>query len=347
MEQDNWQRVRELFEAVCELPQSQWHQALAQLSSDRQTIAQALTLLQAQTGQADAAQDVVDQLLKQVAGNELAEGERLGPWRLQQRLASGGMGVVFLAERADDLYARQVAIKLLRGQAGARGEAQLAAECRILAGLEHPHIARLHDGGLTPAGHPYLVMEYVQGQSLEAWSRDPVNGLDQRLALFLQICAAVSHAHARLVLHCDIKPSNVLVRHDNGQAALLDFGVARLVGSDGLASSYCTPAYAAPELLAGNRLADTRSDVFGLGLLLCDLLTTVPASRQGADNALPPPPSVHAPAGLSWRGKLHGDLDAIVARACAQDPEQRYPSVDALAADVRAILWMLLCFFAA
>ena len=337
MEQDNWQRVRELFEAVCELPQSQWRQALAQLSSDRQTIAQALTLLQAQTGQADAAQDVVDQLLKQVAGNELAEGERLGPWRLQQRLAGGGMGLVFLAERADDLYARQVAIKLLRGQAGARGEAQLAAECRILAGLEHPHIARLHDGGLTPAGHPYLVMEYVQGQSLEAWSRDPANGLDQRLTLFLQICAAVSHAHARLVLHCDIKPSNVLVRHDNGQAALLDFGVARLVGSDGLASSYCTPAYAAPELLAGNRLADTRSDVFGLGLLLCDLLTTEPASRQGADNALPPPPSVHAPAGLSWRSKLHGDLDAIVARACAQDPAQRYPSVDALAADVRAM----------
>lgn len=335
MEEENWHKVRRLFEAACDLPPARWEQTLAGMTGDAQAIAEALALLQSQDRSDERVRGVVESLLRQAGGGEPVEGELLGPWRLRRRLAAGGMGVVFLAERADGLYAREVAIKLLRGQASERVASQLSAECRILAGLSHPGISRLYDVGLTADQRPYLVMEYVRGQRLDAWSCGSGAGLEQRLALFEAICAAVQYAHARLVLHCDLKPGNILVGED-GKPVLLDFGVARLAGASGQAGAYCTPAYAAPELLKPGATVDTRADVHCLGLLLCELLAMASAARAPGRAEIPLP-SVLAGSQVAWRRQLRGDADAIVARACAQDPEQRYPSVEALAADVRAM----------
>lgn len=336
MDAQSWRQVRELFDTVCDLPSEQWHAELSRLSVDPAVIAETLELLGAQTVDLQRAQHPFQQLLRGGDVPELAEGDLLGPWRLIRRLASGGMGVVFLAERADDLYARQVAIKLLQGIGDERVSDRLAAERRILASLQHPNIARLYDGGTTPAGNPYLVMEYVEGEPLDRYCRHHACSLGQRLGLFLKICQAVQLAHSKLVLHCDLKPANILVRAD-GEPILLDFGVARI--ADGIVPAermqFCTPAYAAPELLPSGT-ADTRSDVFGLGVVLTELLSDQSAGRSMDTAQLPVTlPSKLAEAQCRWHRALRGDLDAIVARACALPPEQRYPSVEALAADVQ------------
>lgn len=338
MEQDNWQQVRQLFDLVCDLPAEHWEARLNHLSNDAQVIAQTLRLLQAQTLELGAVREQIGRLISQVDQAELGPGDRIGPWQLQQCLARGGMGMVFLAQRADGMYQQQVAIKLLPGMCDERAAAGLVAERRILASLQHPQIARLYDGGTTPAGQPYLVMEYVQGLALDQWLLEQAPDLNARLRLFGVICQAVQEAHARLVLHCDLKPANILIRAD-GQPVLVDFGVARLLegAGSGEAAAYCTPAYAAPELLHGQSLADTRSDVFSLGVLLAELLGGA-RSERGLDswNSAVALPGQQAAASCRWRAQLRGDLDAIVARACALEPDQRYPSVAALGRDLEA-----------
>ncbi|MCD9086190.1 serine/threonine-protein kinase [Stenotrophomonas sp. SY1] len=336
MDRDSWQQVRELFDAVCELDSSQWRTELARLSADPAVIAETLELLHAQTLDLGNAREPLERMLAEPMGSELVEGDSVGPWRLCEQLASGGMGIVFRAERADGLYAQEVAIKFLRGKPGPRVAERLAAERRILAALHHPNIARLYDGGTTPAGHPYLVMEYVRGEPLDVHCARQRLDLQQRVTLFLKICGAVQAAHARLVLHCDLKPSNILVRAD-GEPVLLDFGVSRLLEGEDKANRarFFTPAYAAPELQAGQDVGVT-SDVFSLGIVLAELLAGSGGKRQAAAAGhAAQAPSTLAVADCTWARALRGDLDAIVVRAGALPPEQRYPSVEALAADIR------------
>ncbi len=338
-DRDHWQRLRELFDAVCELPPDSWRTGLERLTSDPQLLRETLELLQAQTRTLERARAPVDGLLARMAEPELQPGDTLGTWRLVERLASGGMGVVFAAERADALYTQKVAVKLLRGLPNPRTAERLAEERRILAGLQHPNIARLYDGGTTAAGMPYLVMEFVDGQPLDAYCRARAPDLRQRLSLFVGVCRAVQAAHARLVVHCDLKPGNILVRAD-GEPVLLDFGIARLLdaGDESARSGFCTPAYAAPETLAAQP-AGVASDVFSLGVILLELLTGRRSERGVDDRDLPvPAPSAWAPADCAWRGRLRGDPDAIVAKACALQPEARYASVEALANDVQRYL---------
>lgn len=339
MDRDSWQQVRELFDAVCELHPSQWRSELARLSADPAVVAETLELLEAQTSELGRALEPMQQLMVAAIPSELSEGEVIGPWRLCERLASGGMGMVFRAERADGLYAQEVAIKVLQGKPGARVAERLAAERRILASLQHPNIARLYDGGTTPGGHPYLVMEYVRGEPLDVYCARHQLDLRQRLQLFLKVCSAVQAAHARLVLHCDLKPSNILVRED-GEPVLLDFGVSRVLGDEANdpAAQFFTPAYAAPELQSGS-LVGVSSDVFSLAAVLSELLAGK-RGRRGADDSAA---AVAAPSGLAgsdcrWARSLRGDLDAIVVRAGALAPGQRYPSVEAMAADVQRYL---------
>lgn len=341
VEQASWQQVRQLFDQVCELPAEQWEPALARLSGDPQMIARTLRLLQAQTRELGQLRQQVSELLHHAEQAVPAEGDLLGPWRLQQCLARGGMGMVYLAGRADGMYSQQVAVKLLPAMGGQAVAARLVAERRILASLQHPNIARLYDGGSTEAGQPYLVMEYVQGVPLDQWCGQHRPDLATRLQLFEVICQAVQEAHVRLVLHCDLKPANILIR-DDGQPVLVDFGVARLLDGAmaGEALAYCTPAYAAPELLHGQHLPDTRSDVFSLGVLLAGLLSGQPSNRGLASwNSPVALPSTQPSIQPAYPGcqprRLRGDLDAIVARACALEPEQRYPSVAALAMDIQ------------
>ena len=206
-------------------------------------------------------------------------GERLGAYELLRPLGAGGMAEVWLANRADGAFERQVALKIphLRSVPAEITE-RFARECRILATLETPNIARLYDVGVDATGAPYIAMEYVQGEPLVAWCDARELETPARIRLFVQVLDAVSYAHRRQVLHRDLKPSNILVT-EQGEVRLLDFGVARLLRGDTDESSLTqawgnalTPAYASPELLRGEPV-DLRSDIFSLGVVLHELLT--------------------------------------------------------------------------
>src|ERR1035438_1126185 len=193
---------------------------------------------------------------------------------------SGGMGAVCLAARDDDQFQKQVAIKLVkRGMDTAEVQRRFQHERQILAGLDHPYIARLIDAGTAPDGRSFFVMEYVEGQSIDAYCRDHSLSLADRCRLFLKVCEAVSHAHRNLVVHRDLKPGNIFVAPD-GTPKLLDFGVAKLLAPDadphltvtGMQAALLTPQYASPEQVMG-RAVNTSTDVYSLGAILYELLT--------------------------------------------------------------------------
>ena len=335
MDKIDWQELRGLFDMVCDLPPQQWRPELERTTGDPDLVERVMSLLEAQTLPMREAGASVARVLSQAADTEVRVGDTLGPWRLVERIGAGGMGTVFLAERADGLYEQRVAVKLLHGLCDPAVARRLAEERRILAGLQHPNIARLCDGGTTPAGHPYLVMDHVQGQRLDEYCATHRPGLAARLRLFASICRAVQAAHARLVVHCDLKPGNVIVNGD-GEPVLLDFGIARVLGTtgEGDRGRYCTPGYASPEMLQGG-VVDVASDVYSLGVMFVELVADRRLGRDAADaGQAVPAPSRWAGPDCGWRRRLRGDLDAIAARACAPDPALRYGSVEAMADDI-------------
>jgi eukaryotic-like serine/threonine-protein kinase len=255
-----------------------------------------------------------------------AAGARCGPWRLVRELGHGGMGTVFLAERADGQFQQQVALKVVkRGMDTDEILRRFLAERQILARLQHPHIARLLDGGVTEDGRPYFVMEHVEGTSIAAYCLGAGLSLEARLRLFQEVCDAVRYAHRNLVVHRDLKPSNILVTAEE-KAKLLDFGIAKLLDvEEGLTVTgerVMTPEYAAPEQRRGEPVT-TATDVFALGLLLYELV----AGRRWQPPRPTDPPRVG-----------QGDLDAILETALREEPEKRYGSVEALSDDVRRFL---------
>ncbi|MBX3636240.1 MAG: serine/threonine protein kinase [Rubrivivax sp.] len=275
-------------------------------------------------------------------------GDRIGPWRLLRLIGEGGMGQVFLAERADGQMTREVALKLPRlGWIPGLVE-RLARERDILAALTHPHIARLYDAGVDTAGRPWLALEHVDGLPLTDWCERRGSNVAERLQLLLQVADAVSAAHARLVVHRDLKPANILVT-SQGQAMLLDFGIAGLVRPDGAAGATVlgpralTLDYASPEQVRGEALG-TASDVYSLGVVAYELLTGVRpyqprrASAAALEDAIErddAPAASRACTAVARRRALRGDLDAILAKALRKQPAQRYASVDAFAQDMR------------
>lgn len=309
-------RVKALFNEVCDLddPAAQ-QQRLEALEPDPALRSRVLTMLAADRAEAtgfSAPLAALKAAALEAEAPELRPGDRLGAWTLSAELGHGGMGRVYLAERSDGHYRQRAAIKLLLGWSTPDALAQLARERQILASLNHPHIARLIDGGTTPRGRPYLVMEYVDGQRIDRYCDEQGLGLEARLGLFEQVCNAVAHAHRQLIVHCDIKPGNVLVGTD-GRAMLLDFGIAHLDGQDGDgpgASAGLTPRYASPEQQAGEA-ATPASDIFSLGRMLQELLKPLPALPR------------------------RRELDAIVAHATATRPTNRYLDVSGLLADLR------------
>lgn len=246
-------------------------------------------------------------------GAQPQAGDLVGAWRLIRPLGEGGMGRVYLAERADGAYAQRAAIKLLQVAAAKDARERFEHERQILAGLEHPQIARLLDGGQT-RGWPYLVMEFVDGEPLDLWCKHRRLGLEQRLALFDSLCEAVAYAHRHLVIHCDLKPSNVLVDRE-GRVRLLDFGIARLVGRSRQGAAGITPGYASPEQQAG-ATPGVASDIYSLGRLLLVLLKPLRPVGAGRDV----------------------ELDAIGARATATDPARRYGDVGSLQRELERLL---------
>lgn len=305
-----------------------------------------------------------------------AAGTILWPWRVGEEIGRGGMAAVYRAERADGAFDQRVAVKILSvSRSSERLERRFARERAILSRLEHPNIARLLDGGTTPSGRPYLVMEYVDGEPIDRYCDRRRLTVEARLRLFLAVCAAVQAAHRQLVIHRDLKPSNILVTRD-GTPKLLDFGIAKLLEPEtveadptrtALFDRVLTPQYASPEQVVGEPMS-TAADVYTLGLLLYELLTGrrahhIDSSRPSAiEHAIceeaPTAPSAAVRGGArqpdrddeilattlsgarrlatrALRRRLRGDLDNIVLKALRREPGRRYDSAEQLGEDIR------------
>ena len=366
-----WQRLSPLLDELLDLPEPARAERLAALGAQDAALAAQLAALLAQ----DAALAQAGFLDKpalpglaalQQAGAWLAAGLAVGPYTLLRLLGEGGMGSVWLAQRSDGRYDAQVAIKFLHSGLLAAGQAErFAQEGAILARLAHPHIARLLDAGVTQGERqPYLVLEYVAGETMDRWCDAQGLGVQARVRLMLDVLDAVAHAHNRLILHRDLKPSNILVTAE-GRAMLLDFGIAKLLdgaadaGLTQRAGSAYTLHYAAPEQLQGGEVT-TATDVYALGVMLYGLLggghptnadtagpvqrlhnvlQTVPRKLSDAVRAQHAGTEAAGPARrielARQLGTLRGDLDTIVAQALKKAPEQRYANAAALAEDLR------------
>jgi len=272
-------------------------------------------------------------------------GSRVGPYRLVKEIGRGGMGVVFLGERDDGQFQKQVAIKLIgTGIASAESLERFRSERQILASLEHPNIARLLDGGVADNGSPYIAMEYIEGRPIHEYSATQQLSLGQKVALFRSVCSAVHFAHRNLVVHRDIKPGNILVTQE-GVAKLLDFGVAKLLHAADAGSQEIVTApllrvmsldYASPEQVRGLPVTTT-SDIYSLGVLLYELLAgkkPYALASKTLDEVLrllaiekPNSPAIA-------NRELHGDLEAIILKAMRKEPGERYASAEELSEDL-------------
>lgn len=302
-------RYADDFERLRNLDAAQREAALAALPIDDDGRATLRRLLDADTDDSDPLASALGASAARLAAPRDA---RLGAYRLLRELGAGGMGTVFLAERVDGGFTQRVAIKLLRGFPTADGLRRLRRERQILAGLDHPHIAHLLDGGETADGQPWLALEYVDGLPLLDYAARNAPRLHDRLALFDAMLDAVAHAHRHLVIHRDLKPANVLV-NASGEVKLLDFGIARLVDDDTANAAETSTrvfslGYASPEQRAG-RAITTASDIYSLGVLLRELV--------GDPSKIPSPLAVLP---------LDAELSGILAKATDEDPARRYAS---------------------
>ena len=288
-----------------------------------------------------------------LSGDDLAglAGHHLGAYTLERPLGYGGMGSVWLARRSDGRFEGTAAVKLLNlGRLHQVGLERFRREGTLLARLHHPNIARLIDAGVAENGQPYLVLEYVEGTPIDRYASDRRLGPEARIRLFLSVLRAVAHAHANLIVHRDLKPSNIVVESD-GTVKLLDFGIAKLLEDEGTVGTTTlteeggralTPEYAAPEQVTGAPIT-TATDVYALGVLLYVLLSGRHPTAEGSSNSadylrrvVDTDPSRLSDAAGS---RLYtGDLDNIVARALKKRPEERYPTVSALADDLERYL---------
>ena len=351
-----WPTLNALLDEALALPESQRTVWLDSLTCEPADLKNTLRDLLAE--QTRAQDETGLPMLQRLAGpdrqmpasTEPESGDTIGPYALISELGRGGMGAVWLAERADGRPKRRVALKLPHMVRGGALAERLANERDILASLEHPHIARLYDAGLDRAGRPYLAMEYIEGEAIDLYCSRRALPIRDRIGLVLQVAAAVAHAHARLVVHRDLKPSNILVTAD-GQVRLLDFGIAKLMEGDRtqetsltmLSGRALTLDYASPEQVRGEPLG-TASDVYSLGVVTYELLTgarpyrlkhATTAELEDAIASIAPPLASDAARDPARRKQLRGDIDAILNKALKKDSSQRYATVEALAEDLR------------
>jgi len=367
----DWIVVDRLFEAAVALPEHEREDFLESCSEPEGLIAAVRQLLAlhpaAQGAIGDLAVDGGAEWLEGLGSLDPSPPQFVGPYKVLQELGRGGMGTVYLAKRVEEEYDRVVALKVVkRGMDTDEVLRRFERERRILARLEHPYIARMYDAGSTTEGTPYLVMEYVEGRPIDAYCDERSLGVDERLRLYLKVLEAVSFAHGKLILHRDLKPSNILVT-PSGMPKLLDFGIAKVMSGEEaegtlpltrLAGRRLTPEYASPEQRSGAPIT-TASDVYAAGVVLYELLTGQrPTKRDASTRTTVPRPSTAVtedplatpdavPGRTRWeradaRGstpqrlgrRLEGDLDIILVKALHDDPDRRYPSVEALAADL-------------
>ncbi len=357
----HWQTLEPLLDEALDADAATRASLLAGLRQSQPELAGALETLLNKHAQAQRQQFLLNSAAPGLFSVPLA-GQQLGAYTLVELLGEGGMGSVWLGRRNDGRYEGHVALKLLnRGLASPTMADRFRREGQILARLDHPHIAKLLDAGVSPAGQAYLVLERVRGQRIDVYADEHRLTLDARLALFVDLAGAVVHAHHQLVVHRDIKPSNVMVT-DGGQVKLLDFGIARLLEDDSAETAQLTqpmagllsPGYAAPEQVQDAPVTPA-SDVYALGVLLFVLLTgshpflrpgenAVTALRRTLEGDLTPASNRHFESAAltsrqisatSLRKALQGDLDVILAKAMHLDPGQRYPSADSFLQDIQ------------
>lgn len=358
MTPERFARVDALFNAALDLPPDE---RFAYLERECDGDPEMLFEVRAMVDADSAAGATIDRAMVSgaeawaLATEEQAIGQRLGPYRITGFLGRGGMGAVYRAVRDDAAFQKEVAIKLLRGGLDSRSVLRrFEQERQILARLEHPNIARLLDGGTGEGGVPFLVMEFVEDgiPVTEHCSKAGLN-LEQRLLLFLEICAAVGYAHQNLIVHRDIKPGNILV-DKAGSVKLLDFGIARVLSDNAdqtvtvAGAQMLTPEYASPEQVRGEPVS-TATDVYSLGIILYELLTgrkaqeihdtSLAAIARIVCESTPIRPSQASANGNTIRGRdLRGDLDTIILKALHKDRDRRYSSVEQFADDIRAYL---------
>jgi len=348
----DWAAAFALFDQAMDLDAAQRERWLGSLQGPDQRVLVLLRELLAHHDQIEQGGLRAQLLTRSEADNSaetLAPGTQVGPYSLIERLGAGGMGTVWLAERIDKLLDRKVALKLPHtGWAMPDFAARLRHERQLLASLEHPRIARLYDAGVGTDGRPWLALEVVRGEPINAYCNQNNLTIRDRLKLMLQVAQAVAYAHSRLIVHRDLKPSNILV-DSQGDVHLLDFGIGKLLdpaqpdeGATRFGTRAFTPDYGSPEQLRGDTVT-TATDIYSLGVVLYELLTGQRPHRRSTEISIehavamvePDPPSHLTAVGAP---KLSADLDAIVLEALEKNPAQRYPTVAALADDIERYL---------
>ena len=350
------ERLKEIFHSAREFPPGKRDAFLTgACGSDEQLRREIDALLESDRAADDFIADppagLVADAFGDISSTPSDAGRMIGHYKLLECIGSGGMGAVYLAERADQQFQMQVAIKLIkRGMDTDSVLRRFQHERQILASLEHPNIARLLDGGTTDDGVPYFVMEYIEGHRIDRYAEEHQLPISERLELFRQVCGAVSYAHQRLVVHRDLKPSNILVT-PSGVPKLLDFGIAKIIQPNDSAEALptitlvpiMTPEYASPEQIEGAP-ATTLSDVYSLGAVLYELLAGRPPYRlenrspQEIEKAISTA-QIEKPSAVAIRPedarRLRGDLDNIVRMAMRKETARRYRSVEQFSEDIR------------
>lgn len=345
---EHWDQLQNLFHLAEESPDADLDTLLLHACDDPDLRERAKSLIE--TGRRAGA--------KTPLPGAPAPAERIGPYTILRHLGAGGIGTVYLVERIVGGAVQRTALKILsRSAAGPFFEERFAREQQILASLEHANITRMLDAGVSDTGQPYLVMEYVDGVHLDTYCDERSLGVQERLQIFLQVCEAISYAHRNLIVHLDLKPSNILVTSNEGAVKVLDFGTSKLIQPDSLLTTtvMATPAYASPEQLL-NEPVTTVCDVYALGAILFELLAgrrpnqdiSVALLIERSMKELPPEPVTGAVTALAaehrgltetrLRSLLSGDLTTILTKCLNARPRDRYASVDALIADVQRYL---------
>lgn len=357
MKHQDWEKIKDLFAEVLEQPEGFRAARLREAcGADVRLFDEVNSLLAAH----DETENLIEKNAFDIADRiaptrEDYAGKQFGNYRIIREIGRGGMGAVFLAERWDGEFEQRVALKIIRHSfADKELEKRFRRERQILASLNHPNIARLHDGGVSEAGEPFLAMEYVEGARIDKFCERENLSTDERLKLFLSVCSAVSFAHQNLIVHRDLKPSNILVTSD-GVPKLLDFGIAKLLGDEHAAehtqTGYraFTPEYASPEQIKGEQIT-TASDVYSLGVLLSKLVEPETPPAATSEGLMRPQRRVTAgktdfkahptkPQFTKTKNPgLKTELQAIIKMARREEPQRRFASVQQFAEDINRYL---------
>lgn len=366
MTPENWKKVKNIVELAVELAPDERAAFVKAKCADNVTLRHEVeSLLAADNTNADLLEGDFSTVVFGDVGPDPRIGAQIGHYKITAEIGAGGMGSVYLAERADGVFDQKVALKLIkRGMDSDTIQKHFLNERQILASLEHPNIARLIDGGATQDDLPFFVMEYVEGQSIVDYAATENLDIEARLELFRKVCSAVSYAHQNLIIHRDLKPSNILVTKD-GTPKLLDFGIAKLLKSDAsnersTRNFIFTPEYASPEQVRSEKLT-TATDVYSLGVILYELLTgdrpyntaksnisdvirsICETEPERPSSVVSRPQTDRDSTGQSNRQTaprskpqaLRGDLDNIILKALRKEPERRYSSVEQFSEDIR------------